>query len=252
MFLLRDYPFDFKDEIPHNFHDFLQKLSPFRIYRIYHEQISDNSFKESYFSQFLWICYHDEKLLSKDEYELLLSFERKYIETNKHNNKTAYFNDRVNESISPKQIGMNNFDILTFSVSQGNKIPSEKNLKIISSESPQKQSPFFKNSCLSKMIKKDMMAQEYQNNKKKNDSENESSGECEDFLCKGSSYSDLVANSLSPPSDFKAKILKIANIGQNYSFVERRSEFRQEINMPVSVMKEAGHKTMIGESEATI
>lgn len=74
MFLLRDYPLDFKEEIPHNFHDFLQKLSPFTIYRIYHEQISDNSFKESYFSQFLWICYHDEKLLSKEEYELLLSF----------------------------------------------------------------------------------------------------------------------------------------------------------------------------------
>ena len=255
MFLLRDYPLDFKEEIPHNFHDFLQKLSPFTIYRIYHEQISDNSFKESYFSQFLWICYHDEKLLSKEEYELLLSFERKYIETNKHLNKTAYFYDRANESISPKQIGMNNFDILTFSVSQGNKLPSEKNLKIISSESPQKQSPFFKNSCLSKMIKKDhdktMMTQEY-HNKKKTDSENESSGECEDFLCKGSSYSDLIANSLSPPSDFKAKILKIANIGQNYSFVERRSEFGQETNMPVSVIKEAGHKTMIGESDTTI
>lgn len=249
---------DFKDEIPHNFQDFLQKLSPFSIYRIYHQHISDSSFKESYFSQFLWICYHDEKLLCKEEYELLLSFERKYIESNKHRNKSAYYNDRANESISPKQIGMNNFDILTFSVSQSNKIPSEKNLKIISSESPQRQSPCFKSSCLSKMIKKDhdktLMTQEYHtNNKKKTESENESSGECEeDFICKGSSYSDLIANSLSPPSDFKAKILKIANIGQNYSFVERRSEFRQEVNMPVSMMREAGHKTMIGESETTI
>jgi len=258
LFLLRDYPCDFREQNP-CFRAFLNTLSPTTIYRIYHKKVSENQFSDSYFYQFLWACHHEEKILSKEAYENFINYEKKYKEQHKLINKTTFYTDRnTNESISPKQIITNNFEILTFSNSKTNKITSQMDLRLISSESPLKQSPFFK-TCSTYLLKNMPREPEFQDVEFENEnaelSESSNSEENEEIMSH-SIYSGQIPNSFTPPSDTRAKLKKMK---ENHSFVEKRNEFRQEtIKMPISMIKEIGkcirniNNKTIAERETTI
>jgi len=224
---------DFRLKNP-QFSEFLEKLMPITLYRIYNKHLTENwSYKQSLYFQFLLVCFQENRL-KKQQYESFINYEKNYLEIHQVANKTTFFSDKnTNESMSQK-ILMNNLEIFTFSKFQS--LPSESDeIKQISDEESlvkNSGSPYFKGSYNLKQIHKE----EYDENELNNVEDLESEkNEFEEFMSP-SLYSGQILNSLSQASfENKGKIgVIVAN-----SLVEKSDKFPAgNSNKLKSVIKE--------------
>lgn len=179
----------------------MQTIPLIDIYRICNQYLSNNLYKETSYSQFLWIC-KKEKLLAQDLYEQLTSYEKNFLEKRNNENKTTFFTEKnQNESISPKHLA-NNIEIFTFS--KANHLSSQNEIKLISS---QNSSPLFQPR---QMMDKEPVSSENIDEEREYHTENNNIRTEEDFVSQ-SSYSQNIMNSLSPPSFDKSNLRKQIN-----------------------------------------
>lgn len=179
----------------------MQTIPLIDIYRICNQYLSNNLYKETSYSQFLWIC-KKEKLLAQDLYEQLTSYEKNFLEKRNNENKTTFFTEKnQNESISPKHLA-NNIEIFTFS--KANHLSSQNEIKLISS---QNSSPLFQPR---QMMDKEPVSSENIDEEREYHTEINNIRTEEDFVSQ-SSYSQNIMNSLSPPSFDKSNLRKQIN-----------------------------------------